>query len=844
MIRKYLNNQQRILLHLSKYSNNIDNFIAPKSLTQEGIGDAVGIGRNNVPREMKKLMEEGLISSKKLHVNGVKNRRTVYFLMNNGVIEANRIKKEIKDIYVNVIEFSGDKKVMRLKDVQKKYGIDFILCAINLDRNKNLDLVSIFRKRERAFHSIDENLIVREFYGRKEELDKIWDWINSNKNILLLTGISGIGKTTFLLKFVKEKLKNRNVLFIKIEKWKSAENILYQIAGFFSRIGIPKIEKYVRSVSISTEKELKWNNALLLIKESLRDEILIFDNVENADMENKKFLRKIVDLVDGRCNFKIILSGTDIEDIVSPSRLGYVEEIKLRELNERDSLEMLRQHGVTEEKALKMISNYGGNPLILQIARNQDYDILRKFIFEGIIKTLIREEREALEFISVFRKPFKMNVLLLNNFEYFTIYSLINKNILLEMEYEKFTIHRVIRKFVYEHLTDEKRKRYHLMAAKYYEEVNDILEAVHHYTHAGKLVRANILLSENYERHLLERGGEIRKLAIDILNHYDKVVDDHEWQLYGIIGDTYRISGKWNDALENYKKAKFLSKGRDLDFYAKTLVSISEILGKRGEYKDAIKTLNDVFKNVVKIRDERIVSRAYYVLGIMMMKTGNMADSREYLMDSIKIAEKTADLKVIGYAYNGLGLMERKDGKYEDAVSHFKKARECFDACGDLSGLANAVRNIGLIYYDLYDDRAEKYIRESMKTSEKIEDKWGVGHSYLLMANWGMYKEKYFDAKKYLEKSEEIFKELNSPDELSYVYNSFGTFYAYLGDKKKGKEYFDKAIELAAKIGRDDLVMKFSREAMNYLKKYGYIYVENYEKIAKGEKKVVAVINI
>ena len=844
MGRKYLNNRMRILLHLSKYSSFIDEFNAPVELTQEGISNSIGVGRNNVPRELKKLMNEDLIHVKKCHVRGVRNKRSVYILTRKGMSEANKIKDELKELPVTVIDFSGNRETHPLKDIPKNYGIDFVTAAINLDKNRNLDLVGILRRREKAFHSIDENLIVREFYGRKEELEEMEKWAKSNKKILILSGISGIGKTTLLLKFVKERLKDRNVLFIKIENWKSADGIIHQIAGFFSRIGIPKIEKYLRSVALSEERNLNWNNILLLIKESLRDEIFIFDNVENADTETKKLIRKIIDLVNSKNNFKVILSGTEIGDIVPPSKLGWVKELKIVELKEEDALDMLRQYGVPEDKALKIISTVGGNPLLLHLAKDQNYPMMRRFIFEGILKTLNKEEREALEFISVFRKNFKMDVLLLNNFEYFVIYSLINKNILLEMEYENFTVHRIIKNFVYEHLTEEKRKKYHLMAARYYEENGDILEAVYHYTHAEKLMRANILLSENYEKYLFTNGNEIRNLALEILNRYDKDVDDYEWKLYGIIGDTYYISGKWEEALDNYKKARFLFKGKDLDFYAKIVVSISEVLGKMGKYAEAIKTLNEVLKNINGIRDESIISRAYYILGIMSMKIGEEEDAKDYLLEAIKIAEKSSDLKSMGYAYNGLGIMKRYEGNYEDAISYFKKAREYFELYGDLLGLVKAIINIGSVYYDIYDDRAERYYREALRISQKIGEKWGIGISYLSMANWSMYKERYFDAKEYLEKSEKIFEELDAPGELVYVYNSFGIFYAYLGDKERGKEYFDKGINLAARIGNEKAIINISKSAAEYLRKYGYAYVEEYEKIAKGKKKVVAIINI
>lgn len=273
MTRGYLNTRQKILLHLSQYSNEVDDILAPKAVTQDGIAKAIGIGRNNVPRDIKKLINSGFVISKKLHVNGLRNKRTAYFLTEKGLEEANKIKRELKKLKITVIGASGEKDSMILKEACSRYNLPFILCALNLDKNKILNLIYLYKKREGAYHSIDENLILRDFHGRGEELKNLINWINSDKKILLLAGISGIGKTTLLLKFVKEYLRDRDVLFIKIENWSGVENIAHKISKFLSKIGVPKMERYLNQLPFSEDKKYEWNNILLLIKESIKNEV-------------------------------------------------------------------------------------------------------------------------------------------------------------------------------------------------------------------------------------------------------------------------------------------------------------------------------------------------------------------------------------------------------------------------------------------------------------------------------------------------------------------------------------------------------------------------------------------
>ena len=61
--------QERILLHLSDYSDFINSVEVPFALSQMGIANAVAIARSNVPRAITGLKDQGLLIERQAHVN-------------------------------------------------------------------------------------------------------------------------------------------------------------------------------------------------------------------------------------------------------------------------------------------------------------------------------------------------------------------------------------------------------------------------------------------------------------------------------------------------------------------------------------------------------------------------------------------------------------------------------------------------------------------------------------------------------------------------------------------------------------------------------------------------------
>ncbi len=77
--------KERILVHLSRYMNIAYNSVnVPYELTQDGIGNIVGVSRAHISLELRDLISRGDVSNWKAHIQGCDTRRYAYILSKKG----------------------------------------------------------------------------------------------------------------------------------------------------------------------------------------------------------------------------------------------------------------------------------------------------------------------------------------------------------------------------------------------------------------------------------------------------------------------------------------------------------------------------------------------------------------------------------------------------------------------------------------------------------------------------------------------------------------------------------------------------------------------------------------
>ncbi len=818
MPRKYLSNRERILLHLSSHSGEVGYFNAPISLTQEGIADNVGIGRNNVPREIKKLMEDGYVDTQKARVTGLRNKRNVYYLTPAGVKKVSEIKEKLENLGVNVLTEEGTEEFAIMRELPEKYGVNFIAAALNLNKDKTLDLISV-RKERSVVHYIEENSVIGRFYGRRKELELLKHWLHSNRRILVVHGLPGIGKTLLMVKFIKNYARTKNVFFIRISKNDTPFDVAYRLGKFYSKLGRPSLERYMRTV-IRNGREFNHCEYLRnIVIKTIRDEILIFDSVENATPVVKNAIRWFAAAVDERKRVRLVIIGTNVHGMVPISKLPHTMDLKLDELPAEDAYRLLKEFGVGEEKARTVVEKYGGNPLVLSLLSSNGEAGIREYIFDEVLGSLSKEERRIVEYLSVFTKPVDKGAFLKYGMEYPAIYTLITKSIVKEHEYDIYTLPRLISRFVYERLSDKKKTMYNMMAGEYYEYRHEFLDAANHFLRGGDALRAESIISERHRDYIYQRPGLLKNLAFRILNA-EGYVSNRDWIMHGIIGEILLLEGKWDEAKEYIYRAMSLAENKDMNEWAYYGVKLSTAMGKEGDIAEAMSLVKRILEQEQNIEKKEYVAMAYYVLGNLLRIRGDVETALTHLEKAVQVAEKTRNMDVLGFAYNGMGIIMRRRGDQGAAMEYYKRAKAAFEISGDDLGKIKVHRNIGYILYLQNDPACEAHFKDALSIAKKIGDMFSEGLVYGDLGAWYLAQGKLDDALEYLLKSKSLLESIRPAEDLAWLYNKLGIFYGYMGNKKEAARYFDMALEIAEEEGYPQL-----KESVKKCKEK---YVENY----------------
>jgi len=96
--------RERALLHLNRFPDMTPNetYNVPFDLTQDGIASVLGITRAHASLELKKLKEMGKVDDWQAHIKGSGTKRRVYYLLPEGIAEAEMLTKRFEDAGIAV----------------------------------------------------------------------------------------------------------------------------------------------------------------------------------------------------------------------------------------------------------------------------------------------------------------------------------------------------------------------------------------------------------------------------------------------------------------------------------------------------------------------------------------------------------------------------------------------------------------------------------------------------------------------------------------------------------------------------------------------------------------------
>ena len=697
-------------------------------------------------------------------------------------------------------------------------------------------------------------------FGREKELKDIENLLQ-DKSALVIKGLRGTGKSTLASMFVDRMDEDGKFAGIYWRKMYETTDISDIIGSFFTVIGKPVIDL----------EHYKIPDQLNLLFKELNEAsyLLILDNFEvlldpqmDKPLESKIGFSDLIEKANENCiRSKILFTSWD--SIFSERGLR-LSSISIGGLDPSAGILLLKREGVTESDAelkkavelsdghplalvlLAQLINEGADPLSallnddsLWIGKNGE--VAEKILNKVYNKRLLEDERELLQYISIFRQPVPATaiVAIANDSEWseskvkrvalnLTRKSLLQKQINGKNYWEESLINKYAGNKIPEKSDAgnkiPEKSEIHKRACKYFlsiplpskpakrEDIQSIIEAHYHACMAKDYNMAFDIIFDYEIYQTLDLWGNYTVL-VDL---YTRMLSEDHFgneillenkvnhvAILGNLGSAYYQLGNAKKAIDYYEQAlKIAREIGDIRNEGADLGNLGNAYSTLGDAKKAIDYYEQALKIAKEVGDIRNEGNHLGNLGLAYSALGDAKKAIDYYEQALKIAREIGDIRGEGNNFGNLGSAYYQLGNAKKAIDCYEQALKIEREIGDIRNEGADLGNLGSAYYQL--GNAKKAIdcyEQALKIAREIGDIRNEGNH---LGNLGNAYSAQGDAKKAIDCYEQALKIAREIGDIRNEGNRLGNLgnaYSALGDAKKAIDYYEQALKIAREIG-------------------------------------------
>lgn len=632
----------------------------------------------------------------------------------------------------------------------------------------------------------------KEIIGRKNELSVLKKKFDETNKIVLVSGIGGVGKSTFAKAFIVQNFNTYDhIVWIDVQKDNLNPKTIAE--AFSNNITL------LKNINLEFESELSIEDKLSIILNRIQNiegkNILIIDNVSNKIVRYNDFLP-------ASSNWNILLTSREKILCYSTMDLKVLDNYYAKEL-------FYKYYKIEENERIVDILNYIDNHTLT-------IELLAKTANKRNLSTqslIIALEKEGLNISKVAKVTINHNKQAepVNPFEYLiSIFSISN----LENSQQELLMYFSVlpSKFIsYEDLK---------LIFCIPDNDNDFFEDINELVSKGWLA----IESFSYQMHQVVQEV-LRKKFNPNIESCKKIINS----ITNIITIDYN---------ESYLKI--------LPYLSVADSVISRIYKKQEEFttllnNTAVIHLNNgnhdlaikYYKELINVIDEEKAYEININLGVCYISIGEFSLALKYNLKSISILESTneSDFTNLALCYNNIAENYRKLGEINEALKYNLKALKYFEKSernrpSSDAELATIYNNLSSTYSTL--ENRELSLKYGLKTIELREKALESNHPLLAQAynNVGVDYEKiglldksnYYHLKA-LNIREAIFK--TDHYDLAETYNNFAQLLMLLNRTEDSINYHEKSIRI-----RLNVLPKYHPEIALAYNNLGGLYME------------------
>jgi len=274
-------------------------------------------------------------------------------------------------------------------------------------------------------------------------------------------------------------------------------------------------------------------------------------------------------------------------------------------------------------------------------------------------------------------------------------------------------------------------------------------------------------------------------------------------EIYNKLAFSQSVVGERKEAEINLIKAlEYCRKVRNKDNESLILMSMGNLYGDMGKWDKAIEYFKRSLTLSEEINNLRRKARTIKSIGLAYLFKGDTERGYKYLKNSLKICEEIKAEVLYAMVLNNMGIYYDIVGEWENAVKYYKKSLSIYKKLNNIIQISNTMGNIGFAYSYLNKSKIAIYhYKESVILSEKIGDIYNKGINYIHLGEEYLRKDRFGEVEYYISNAEKIFNKVEDKLGLADVFKLKGILSKKLKDWENGDKYFKKSIKIYSQQG-------------------------------------------
>lgn len=224
-------------------------------------------------------------------------------------------------------------------------------------------------------------------------------------------------------------------------------------------------------------------------------------------------------------------------------------------------------------------------------------------------------------------------------------------------------------------------------------------------------------------------------------------------------------------------------------------------------YIQAEEEFKKAYEHSLGLKDTLLQAISLNGIGLSFEVRGDYDEAIKYYIKSIKVSESIDDSIGIAYTNVNIGVIYNAMRHYQHALKYTNRGLVILRKLKDKPAIGSALGNIGTAYHNLKDyKKAEQFMLESIAIleAEGIVGELATSENSLGYLYFNM--KRYDDAMKHYQLSYDLAVKSGDVSSQAIALCNIGHTYLVNGDVVKGKEYNDRAFEMAGKNGIQELL--------------------------------------